>query len=70
MVKESRVLQWFIDSYSNSNDFKNMTENDKLELMADTIFYSNQIIFTIQNQIETLKKQIKDLPIKTINGTL
>lgn len=70
MVKESRVLQWFIDSYSNSNDFKNMSENDKLELMADTIFYSNQIIFTIQSQIETLKKQIKDLPIQISHGTL
>lgn len=70
MVKESRVLQWFIDSYTSPNDFKNMTEEQKLELIADNIFYSNQIIFTLQNQLETLKKQIKDLPIQISHGTL
>lgn len=69
MVKESRVLQWYIDCYGSNIDFKKLTEQEKIDLMADTIFYSNQIIFTLQNQIETLKKTITDLPLK-INGSL
>lgn len=69
MVKESRVLQWYIDCYGSNIDFNKLTEQEKISLMADTIFYSNQIIFNLQNQLESLKKAFTDLPVK-LNGTL
>lgn len=68
MVKESRVLQWFIDSYSSPNDFKNMSEQEKFDLVADTLFYTNQVILTLKNEILLVNTKLAQLS-KTSNVT-
>lgn len=58
MVKESRVLQWYIDSYSSPTDFKNLNEEQKAELMADTIYYMSSFILMLRNKVGYLEDRL------------
>lgn len=58
MVKESRVLQWYIDSYSSPTDFKNLNEQQRLELMADTLFYMSSFILMLRNKVGYMEDKL------------
>jgi len=56
MVKESRVLQWYIDSYSSPCEFKNLNETQRLELLADTVFYMSSFILMLRSKVEQIER--------------
>lgn len=68
MVKESRVLQWYIDCYGSINDFNKLSDKEKFELTADTLFYTCQVISTLKNEILLLNNKLTQLP-KSANVT-
>lgn len=70
MVKESRVLLWYIDCYGSINDFNKLTDKEKFELMADTLFYTCQVISTLKNEIIILNNKLTKLPVKQLNESL
>lgn len=59
MLRESRVIQWYIDSYSSPTDFKKLTDPQKAELMADTIFYMSNLLLMLRNKITYLEDKSK-----------
>ena len=58
MVKESRVLQWYIDCYGSINDFNKLSDKEKFELTADTLFYTCQVISTLKNELLLLNQKL------------
>lgn len=67
-MKESRVLQWYIDCYGSINDFNKLSDKEKFELTADTLFYTCQVISTLKNQLETMSNKLSQIS-KTANVT-
>jgi len=61
MVKESRVLQWYIDCYGSINDFNKLSDKEKFDLVADTIFYSNQVILTLKNELLLVNSKLSQI---------
>lgn len=37
MYREERILEWFLDAYELSLDYKKMSLEEKIDLVADTI---------------------------------